>query len=359
MTWFDWSKEAWRETPAVWVHRGGRDSELELPFIESGKIGLYWGIDQSLSSVSSWDDLVGIVGSAMPDVTNTQAIAGFASMVWSFVFAYRKGDLVIMPRRGTPNIAIGRITGDYQFDGSTDLQQLSHFRTIEWLNSEFPKRRLDDDIELRVASRKTIGRMHVNDGVSRVMKTLGGVNGHDQVSGLDNSSPTSDTEDLGLDVEELGIEQIAEYISRNFKSHAFTGLVAAVLQAQGFSTYVSPPGPDKGADILAGTGPLGLESPRLCVQVKSGEAPVDRMTVDQLIGTMQNFSAEQGLFVSWGGFNRGAAREIPSQWFNVRMWQRDDFIGELLSVFDELDEITKSKLPFKRIWTLAEEVDAS
>ena len=92
-----------RVNPAIWVHRGGRESELELPFIESGKIGLYWGIDQALNSVPSWEALLEIVREAMPHVTNSQAIANFAGMVWSFVFAYRDGDLVVMPRRGTPD----------------------------------------------------------------------------------------------------------------------------------------------------------------------------------------------------------------------------------------------------------------
>jgi restriction system protein len=74
----------------------------------------------------------------------------------------------------------------------------------------------------------------------------------------------------------------------------------AVLQAQRYTTYLSAPGPDKGIDILASPGPLGFGRPRICVQVKSGDAPVDLPTLNQLIGAMQNVQADQGLLVSLG-----------------------------------------------------------
>ena len=46
----------------------------------------------------------------------------------------------------------------------------------------------------------------------------------------------------------------------------------------------SPAGPDKGVDILASAGTLGFGSPKICVQVKSTDAPVDRIVLDQLGG---------------------------------------------------------------------------
>ena len=45
--------------------------------------------------------------------------------------------------------------------------------------------------------------------------------------------------------------------------------------AEGWVTKFSPPGADGGVDILAGRGSLGLEAPRLCVQVKSQPSPAD------------------------------------------------------------------------------------
>src|SRR5439155_10875754 len=72
-----------------------------------------------------------------------------------------------------------------------------------------------------------------------------------------------------LDLERLSKDQIATLIGRKFRGHEMARLVDAVLKAQGYTTFVSPPGPDKGVDILAAPGPLGFGKPRICIQVKS------------------------------------------------------------------------------------------
>ena len=130
-------------------------------------------------------------------------------------------------------------------------------------------------------------------------------------------------------------------------------LVEAILKAQGYTTYRSPEGADKGVDILAAPGPLGFGRPRICVQVKSQESPVDRPTLDQLVGTMQNVQAEQGLLVSWGGFKSSVDREVASQFFRVRLWDQDALVNELLEYYHQLDEALRADIPLKRIWTVA------
>ena len=89
------------------------------------------------------------------------------------------------------------------------------------------------------------------------------------------------------------------------------------------------------------------------MQVKTGDVPADRPTLDQLIGAMQNFHADQGLLVSWSGFKNTVDREIPNQFFRVRLWGQKEIIYELLSNYDKLDEDLKAELPLKRIWALS------
>ena len=130
-------------------------------------------------------------------------------------------------------------------------------------------------------------------------------------------------------------------------------LVDGILKAQGYTTYVSPEGPDKGVDILAAQGALGFGEPRICVQIKSGDSPLDRPTLDQLIGTMQNVQAKQGLLVSWGGFKSSVDKEEANQFFRVRLWDQKDLIEQLLKHYDKLDADIRADLPLKQIWTVA------
>lgn len=46
-------------------------------------------------------------------------------------------------------------------------------------------------------------------------------------------------------------DQIARLIIAQFKGHGLAKLVDALLRAQGYTTYMSPEGPDEGIDILA------------------------------------------------------------------------------------------------------------
>ena len=129
-------------------------------------------------------------------------------------------------------------------------------------------------------------------------------------------------------------------------------LVKALLEAKGYTVHHSEKGKDKGVDLLAAPGPLGFGTPRICVQVKSGEGKTDRPTLDQLIGTMQNFQAEQGLLVSWGGFTKEVKSAEAGQFFKVRLWGKQALIDELLDNYEKLDSDIKLELPLKQIWTV-------
>ena len=130
-------------------------------------------------------------------------------------------------------------------------------------------------------------------------------------------------------------------------------MVGQLLKAQGYTTYLSPEGADGGADILAGAGPLGFGAPRLCVEVKSEDSPIGRADVDKLLGAVSKFAAQEGLFVSWGGFKQNVFREMAGSFFKIRLWSQKELLEALFANYDKLDEDLKAELPLKRIWTVA------
>ena len=120
------------------------------------------------------------------------------------------------------------------------------------------------------------------------------------------------------------------------------------------TAWRSPEGPDGGVDVLVGSGPLGMDSPRICIQVKSSSAAVEVGVVRELQGVVGRLKADQGLLVAWGGLTRPADREIRQQFFHARVWKADDVLRELTAVYDKLPGDIQADLPLKRIWTLAE-----
>jgi restriction system protein len=268
----------------------------------------------------------------------------------------KPGDWAIVPSKRKPAIHVAEITGPYVFDSKAD-DPYYHYRAVKWIAKDVPRSVFDQDLLYTFGAFTTICEIHRNDAEKRVRELAakdweGSTGTATADRGKTAVVPTEPVE-ADVDLERLARDQIAKLIIAQYKGHGLARLVDAILRAQGYTTFVSPAGPDKGVDLLAAPGPLGFGNPRLCVQVKSGDAPVDRPTLDQLIGTMQNVQADQGLLVSWGGFKSSVDKEEPTQFFRVRLWNQDKLIEELLTHYDRLDEDIRAELSLKRIWTVA------
>lgn len=148
------------------------------------------------------------------------------------------------------------------------------------------------------------------------------------------------------------VQHLLNLMIQKTKGHGLAKIVDAILRAKGFTTYVSPAGPDKGVDILASAGTLGFGSPKICVQVKSSDAPVDRIVLDQLGGVMKNFGAEYGLLVSWSGFKSSVINETAKQFFEIQLWTHKEIIQEFLRYYDQMDAEIKELIPLKKIWVV-------
>ena len=110
-----------------------------------------------------------------------------------------------------------------------------------------------------------------------------------------------------------------------------------------------------GIDVFAGQGPLGLDSPRLIVQVKSSPSPVDVKIVREPHGVLSTNGADQALLVARGGVNKAARHELRSQFFRVRVWDAANLLDAVLRNYDKLSEELRADLPLKRVWSLVEE----
>ena len=106
---------------------------------------------------------------------------------------------------------------------------------------------------------------------------------------------------------------------------------------------------------MAAGGEMGFGSPKICVQVKSHDTPVDRPTLDQLGGVMTKVGAEYGLLVSWSGFKSSVEQERGNQFFRIRLWDSNDVIREIFNNYEKLSPEIQAEIPLKRIWMLSDD----
>jgi restriction system protein len=70
---------------------------------------------------------------------------------------------------------------------------------------------------------------------------------------------------------------------------------------------------------------------------------------------MKTKNADHGLLVSWGGFKETVRREATSSFFQVRLWDKNLLLSEIVANYDKLPESLQADLPLKRIWVVAAE----
>ena len=234
-----------------------------------------------------------------------------------------------------------------------------HVRPVEWLQTDLPRTVFEQDLLYSFGALMTVCNISRNDAERRVAAVAEGkpdpgpsVSVSTQVAqALDPAEQPDGLPDLS----QFAHDQIVAHIQSRFSGHALADLVSAVLRAKGWVTKSSPPGADGGVDILAGQGSLGLDEPRLCVQVKSQNSPADVTVYRTLQGSMQTFKAEQGLLVCWGGFNKVVLTEARTGHFSVRLWDSGDLVEAIYRTYEQLPAEIQAELPLKRAWMLVVE----
>lgn len=338
---------------AVWLMRAGGHGEYESKFIQEKRVYVTWEqLDVDLCQLQNRSELVDVMTQRYPG-EKPKTIQNWVSQVWPFAHGIQEGDLVILPLKTQRAIQVGEIVGKYHFVAKGP-DPFYHWRPVKWVGEAIPRNHFGQDLLYSFGAFMTICRIERNNAEQRIRSMYGSGWKPETLKSVTQPSLTAVEEPAGdTDLEESARDQIARLIQVRFKGHALTRLVEGILQAQGYITYRSPEGADGGVDILAGAGPLGFGQPRLCVEVKSESSPIDRPSVDKLLGAISKFGADEGLFVSWNGFKVNVQKEMAPSFFKVRLWTQKELLEALFEVYERLDEDLKAELPLKRIWTVA------
>ena len=341
----------------LWIVRAGAHGERELAAIDQGRLFPGFLDVGNLTKLDSRDAILGHLQEALPDQGRNR-LRNFAAQLNQFVNRIEIGDFVVMPRKVTNGVAIGTVTGGYEFDEDSDFK---HSRAVEWKEESLPRDTFKQDLRNSFGAFMTICQIKRNAALNRVKAVL--ETGRDPGSLLGkqgqvpkpqpvNGAEDEDTEadDYQTDIEDIAHQQIISLIKSEFAGHALADLVAEIMRVEGYTTKVSPPGADGGVDILAAGGTLGLGEDRVCVQVKSGDGAANHDVVLRLIGSVSNTQAQTGLLVSIGGVNAVAQKELDNNFFRLRLWQMPDLLKALFRTYGELSDETRAKLPLKQIW---------
>lgn len=339
----------------LWKVGLGRYGEFVPEAQENNVLTIDFGIKSDVSHAKDREALVKVMEGIFPNDKQKMHL-NFAAQVNQFVNVMEVGDLVVCPIRATSTIWIGRVSGPYAPSPATG----SPTRKVDWLKKDLPRDVFKQDLLYSFGAFMTVCEITRNDAFKRVESVV--ATGKDPGFGATPNvkksataaaeSIASDESDQMVDLELIARDQIEKRLASHFTGHDLTKLVAAILQAQGMKVHMSPPGADGGIDIVAGSGPLGLESPRMVVQVKSGNYTIQHTDLQSLIGTVQDTQADYALMVSWNGFTSPVRHRQNELYFRVRFWGREQILDNLFEVYERLPEEIRADLPLRRSWML-------
>jgi len=152
--------------------------------------------------------------------------------------------------------------------------------------------------------------------------------------------------------QEQAIEGLREFIL-NKSPYDFQDMVAILLDAIGYHiSFVSPKGKDGGIDILAYTDPLGVNPPRIIVQVKHHpDSSISSDDIQRLAGTMKR-SSDVGIFVTSGTFSKPAELEARSSDKHIELINFERFIDLWQEHYSKMEDTQKNMLPLQAIYFL-------
>lgn len=362
----------------AWIIRAGKYGEREQWALQEGLSGGGWFEVADLTETQTKEQVRTAVEAAFPTASPGR-VANFTGQLWAIRHTITPGDLIVMPLKTTKKIALGICTRGYEYRPNGTDPNICHTLSVDWKRTDVPRAALKDDLLNTINGAMTVFQASKNNAEQRLRRLLDtgldpGNNTHPAAtrptstttpavpptgSGTTDSIPAAETDDVvdpaAVPTLETIRDRVRTHLIENFKGHGLTELVAGILRVEGYVCEVSPPGPDQGVDIIAGRGPLGLDSPTLIVEVKSEDGPISSPVVRGLQGAMSQHRADQCLLVAWGGLNRQARAEIRTDRLTTRIWDAEDILDHLFEVYDRLPEHLRMRIRLTRTWILDEE----
>ena len=326
------------EQTTMWGIHAGSQGEADSLFLEGNCIAIGWKKCGDLSNLhAEREAFKKKVAKGYPEC-KPGAIPVYGGLLFRFCHEMQVGDLVAYPSKIDKQIHLGRVTGEYKYDSSHTHPNI---RSVEWVRS-VPRTTFSQGALYEIGSAVTLFQL------KNYLE--------EYLAAYEGRAVTNTTETTGADVTVGLVAEEVEQTTRDFivkqllkelKGHPFAQFVASLLNLMGYHTRVSPPGPDKGVDIIAHKDELGFQPPIIKVQVKSTEGSVGDPETSALYGKVAQ--GEFGLLVTLGSFTK-AATQFAETKSNLRLMDGEEVVSLTLRYYEQIDSKYKGILPLKLVY---------
>lgn len=328
----------------MWMVRcdGGQLAET---FLEEGIVSIGWHEIGSLQGIKSREQVIEKVKITWPEFKRMKAVVA-GSQLHKVAAQIKTGDRVITYDPSKRIYHIGRVSGEYAFDPKA-RDSTAHRRKVAW-EAHIDRDRLSVPAKNSLGS--TLSVFEVSEGAEKEIDALlsGQTIKQDQTETYTTTEAAVDTKDLLEDLKSKAKEFIKDRVIA-LDWEEMQELVAGVLRAMGYKTRISPQGSDRGKDIVASPDGLGLEQPRIVVEVKHRpNQAMGSAEVRSFLGGRHK--DDKGLYVSTGGFSKDAKYEADRASIPCTLMDIDDLVELVIENYEAMDMDARSLLPLTKIY---------
>lgn len=340
-------------TRSVWMIRAGEGASMVEQCIEGGYIGVGFGQElfTAMPTKTRREDLAGAFREAHPDWSENK-VANSAGQLFRFLVEAKSGDEVVTGDPARRLYYLGTIESDAEYVRKA-VDALPFRRKVKWV-----RKALRD--ELSVETRNTLGaiqtlfklhaeasadlRQHAVD----IAATPADKPKLSEVAPVKPEREGRSIDELRREVVEKAQEFIEDLIAR-LDPYVMQELVAGILRAMGYKTRVSPRGGDRGIDIFASPDGLGLQEPRIFVEVKHRpNTQIGAPEVRAFLGGRR--PQDRCLYVSTGGFTKEARYEADRANVPLFLVDMPQLRTLLLDHYEQLDTETRRLVPLTKLY---------
>ena len=331
---------------SLWFVHAGKSNALVDDFLQNDLVAIEWRELGFLDPGISDEELAKALAEAYPeDSDGTRAAWG--GVIRRFLKEIKPGDRVATYEPDRRLYHLGTVESDPKW---REGERLPRSRKVKWTHS------VQRDL-LSAGTRNSLGAIstlfHPSPEAVQEMS--------ERAVPFDLTEKPSDVVVSALPPEAEGGETLLrdetqqkadEFIEDRLvklKWDELQELVAGLLRAMGYRTRVSEAGPDRGVDIFASPDGLGLQEPRIFVEVKHRKGTqMGAQEIRSFLGGRQ--PGDKCLYVSTGGFSKDARYEADRSSVPLTLIGLGQLRELLVEHYEGLDSQTRALVPLERLY---------
>ena len=326
---------------SIWMVRAGKNAAYAEDFIEQNLVGIGF-VKSPITPPIDKAQLEQQIVATNPNFGSGK-ISNMLSQLKRFYEELTIGDNVMTYDPSQRLYFVGEIRSDV----AERDHVLHHSRSVKWLK-QVHRDSLSQD------TRNTLGAIQslflVRDRAASEVSSQAIPIGEEIEPDIPSVEPppSGKLDESADEVEGKAFELIDDRIA-TLDWEQLQDLVAEILRAMGFRAETSDKGPDRGVDITASPDGLGLNEPRIFVEVK--HRTNTKMSSDQIrsfLGGRQQ--GDKCLYVSTGGFTKEARYEAERSNIPVTLIDLPKLRSLVLEHYENFTPAGRDLVPLQRIY---------